>query len=560
MHPVDTDSSSSPAIKGRGDLDTAQDHRNDGEMQLSEKSVGDQAPEEQYPGKKVVIPIVLSVCLASFLASLDRTIIGVAVPAISNEFNSFADISWYESGYLLTFAALQLPMGKIYTFFRTKWVFIATILIFEIGSTISAAAPTSTAFIVDRTISGVGGAGLTAGSQVVFVDLLPLAKRPKYQGFLGATFGVASIAGPLLGGVFASKASWRWCFWINLPIGAVAAAVLLVMLPPKPPPRTQNAGETFWQRLKQFDPVGTALMLPGLILLLLALQWGGIEGWTSKRVLACLILGIALLVAFGAWQIWAGENGTVPPRIIRQRSIAAAAVTSLGFGSVLIIVTFYVPIWYQAIQGLTAVDAGIRMMGYFLSTVVFVIGSGIITSKIGYYTPPLIIGTAIAVVGCGLLTTLRVDTSSATVIGYQVLTGAGLGLSLIQTVNAAQTVLSREDIPVGITLINFGNLVGGTIFVSVCQGVLSGTLTTELAKIPGGTIDVHALLGSGATDVRKLLTPDQLPAFLAAYNKGIDNIFYVALAAALLAFVASLFLEGKSVKKAQPQQETVAVV
>ncbi|KAK8096973.1 hypothetical protein PG999_012917 [Apiospora kogelbergensis] len=548
---TDTGSSPSPNITGHSH-DTAEAVGSNEELQHSEKSVEDKFPEEQYPERRVVIPIVLSVCLAGFLAALDRTIIGVAVPAISNEFQSFNDISWYESGYLLTFAALQLPMGKIYTFFQAKWVYIVVILVFEIGSTISAAAPNSAAFIVGRAISGVGGAGLTAGGQVIFVDLLPLEKRPKYQGFLGATFGIASIAGPLLGGVFASKATWRWCFWINLPIGVVAAVVLVLLLPPKPPPKTQKAGETFLQRIWQFDPVGTALMIPGLILLLLALQWGGVEGWTSSKVLVTLILGIVLLLAFGGLQLWAGENGTVPPRIIRQRSIAAASVASLGFGSVLVIVTFYVPIWYQAIQGLSAVDAGIRMMGYFLSTVLFVIGSGIITSKIGYYTPCLILGTALAAVGCGLLATLRVDTSNARVIGYQILTGAGLGLSLAQCINAAQTVLSREDIPTGITIINFANLVGGTVFVSICQGVLSDTLTTELANIPGGGLDVHALLGSGATDVTKMLPPDQLPAFLEAYNKGLGHIFYVALAASCLGFVASLFLEWKSVK-AQPQ-------
>ncbi|KAK6836227.1 carnitine O-acetyltransferase [Apiospora arundinis] len=551
-----TGSSPSPSIAGHGHDHAAQAVRSDEELQKSEKSVDDKLPEEQYPERKVVIPIVLSVCLAGFLAALDRTIIGVAVPAISNEFKAFNDISWYESGYLLTFAALQLPMGKIYTFFQAKWVFLIVILIFEIGSTISAAAPTSTAFIVGRAISGIGGAGLTAGSQVIFVDLLPLEKRPKYQGFLGATFGIASIAGPLLGGVFASKATWRWCFWINLPIGAIAAAVLLVMLPPKPPPKAQK--ETFMERVWEFDPVGTALMIPGLILLLLALQWGGVEGWTSKKVLATLIVGIVLLVAFCGSQVWAGESGTIPPRIIRQRSIASASVASLGFGSVLVIVTFYVPIWYQAIQGLSAVDAGIRMMGYFLSTVVFVIASGALTSKVGYYTPCLIVGTAIAAVGCGLLTTLRVDTSNARVIGYQVLTGAGLGLSLIQCINAAQTVLSREDMPTGLTIINFANLVGGTVFVSVCQGVLSGTLTTELAKIPGGGLDVHALLGSGATDVNKMVPPDQLPAFLAAYNLGLSHIFYVALAASCLGFVASLFMEWKSVK-GQPKEAVVAV-
>lgn len=242
------------------------------------------------------------------------------------------------------------------------------------------------------------------------------------MGFLGATFGLASIGGPLLGGLFTTKVNWRWCFWINVPIGGLAIMVLLFILPAKPPPR-KHVGESFMQRVRQFDPVGTSLLLPGLVLLLLALQWGGNGyAWRSTRVVVSLVLGLVLIVVFGVSQVWAGDNGTTPPRIVGQRSIAAGAVVSLSFGSALIILTFYLPIWFQAIKGQSAFSAGIRLLPYFLGTVTFVIGSGFVVSKTGYYTPVLIVGTALMIVGCGLLTTFRVETTNGEWIGYEVST------------------------------------------------------------------------------------------------------------------------------------------
>lgn len=317
-------------------------------------------------------------------------------------------------------AVLQFLTQCTKTFFPAKWAFVTLVAIFEIGSIICAAAPNSTAFIVGRAIAGIGSAGNTTGANVILADLLPLEKRPKYQGFIGATFGLASIAGPLLGGVFSTKVSWRWCFWINAPIGGVALIVLILLVPNNPPAQDQS-DKLLLQRIKSYDPIGTALLTPGLILVLLALQWGSNGStWSSPRVIATLVLGVVLILAFLVSQIWTGENGTLPPRIMRKRSIVAGTAVSLGFGSTLIVVTFYLPIWYQAIKGLSAVDAGVRMLGYFLITVFFVIFSGIIVSKTGYYTPWLIFGTALLTIGCGLLTTFRVETSTATSIGFQV--------------------------------------------------------------------------------------------------------------------------------------------
>lgn len=194
---------------------------------------------------------------------------------------------------------------------------------------------------------------------------------------------------------------------------------LLLLLPAKSPPR-KYVGVSFLERVWQFDPIGTAFLLPGLVLLLLALQWGGTEyAWSSTRIVVLLVLGLLLLVAFSISQFWIGDNATVPPRILGQRSIAAATAVSLTIGSALIIVAFYLPIWFQAIKGQSAVAAGIRLLPNFLGTVFFVIGSGFLVSKVGYYTPVAIVGSAVLIVGCGLMTTFEVDSNRGEWIGYQ---------------------------------------------------------------------------------------------------------------------------------------------
>ena len=306
------------------------------------------------------------------------------------------------------------------TFFPAKWVYIILLVVFELGSLVCAAAPSSAAFIVGRVIAGIGGTGALTGAAVIMVDLLPLRKRPKYQGFLGAAFGVASVLGPLLGGVFTTKVTWRWCFWINLPIGGIAFVVLLFVLPLSPPPADNTQG-TLKQKLARFDPFGNIFLIPGLACLIFALQWGGTKlPWSNARIVALLTVGSVFLVFFALIQLLVKDNGTVPPGILCQRSIAASVAVSIGVGAILIVATFYMPIWYQAIRGLSAVDAGYRLIPYFLGAVVFVITSGIVISLTGYYTPWLIVGTAVLMIGFGLWTTFTPSSSNGQLIGYQV--------------------------------------------------------------------------------------------------------------------------------------------
>ncbi|KAJ5096774.1 HC-toxin efflux carrier TOXA [Penicillium angulare] len=524
---------------------TDDDIESPNEIEKGSEASLDMETQPEYPSSRTVILSMVSVCMAFFLSALDRTIVGVAIPAISDEFKSFDDIAWYESAFLFAFCISQFPVGKIYTYFSAKWTMMILTAIFEIGSVVCAAAPSSLAFIIGRALTGLGGSGSVVGASVVIVNLVPLEKRPKYQGFLGAMFGLSSIIGPLVGGVFASKVTWRWCFWINVPIGGLALMGLWIFMPNFKGPDVLKG--SLKKKLSVFDPIGNALFTAGIICLLLALQWGGLTyAWSSPRIISLLVVGIVLLVAFSFTQ-WYQEDGTVPPRIFCQRSIAAGFFVSLGLGAALILPTFYLPIWFQAIKETTAIEAGIRILPLLLGTVIAVIAAGIIISKTGYYTPWLLVGCAIRIVGGGLMTLFRVDTSTGEWIGYQLIVGIGTGMTLQQTNIAVQTVLSNKEIPLGLTIMSFGQFLAGTISVSVSQTILTNTLTTQLAqKLPD--FDPSILSSTGATQLQEFVPMNQLSTVMTAYNAGIVNIFYLTLAAACSAFVASLFMEWKSVK------------
>ncbi|PHH89544.1 hypothetical protein CDD83_5803 [Cordyceps sp. RAO-2017] len=499
------------------------------------------------PTKTPAVLVIVSVLMSIFLIALDRTIIATAIPQITNEFNSLPDVGWYGSAYLLTMCAFQLLFGKLYTIFPVKTVLLMSTLLFELASALCGAAPNSVAFIVGRAICGIGGAGIIAGSLVCITQVVSLEKRPQIQGMMGALMGIASVAGPLIGGGFtSSSATWRWCFYINLPFGALAMLVIFFFL--HVPGQEPNRQLPLLKKLAQLDIPGTTFLVPCVVSLLLALQWGGqTYAWSNARIIVLLTLTGVLLAGFAAVQILLPTTATLPPRLFKQRSVVAALWSTFMIQCGNYVVVFFLPIWFQSIQGTSAAQSGIRTLPFMLSMVLASIASGFLNTKIGYYTPIAIVGSCIMAVGSGLFTTLQIDTGADKWIGYQVLYGIGLGLCFQVPNIVVQAALPKKDVPTGLALILFGTLLGAAVFVAVGENVLGNQLVQRLSGLPG--FDPSLVTSGGATSLLDALPPDARRAGLEAYNESLRTVFRVGLIPSCLSVLGAASFEWLSVKK-----------
>ncbi|CAK7228026.1 hypothetical protein SCUCBS95973_006743 [Sporothrix curviconia] len=490
--------------------------------------------------------ILLSNFLALFLVALDRTIVATAVPRITDDFHSLGDIGWYASAYMLTTAASQLLFGRIYKFYSMKWTFLLCVVVFEIGSAICGAAPTSAIFIVGRAVAGVASAGIFSGCMLIMVPMIPLHKRPMFQGLFGVVFGMASVIGPLIGGAFtSSRLTWRWCFYINLPVGAFT---LLFMVFFWNPPPQKHVPAPFWTHVKRLDPLGSVLFLPGIVSLLLALEWGGSTyPWSSWRIIPLFLLFGALMVAFAVVQVMMPNTATLPPRVIMQRSVLSGALFTFFLSASMLMLVYYVPVWFQTAKLVNPLRSGVYTIPLVLSLVVSSIGSGIITQKIGYYVPSMFAAPVIMSIGEGLMSTFTPSTGAGHWIGFQFISGFGLGFGMQIGNLAAQTVLKPEDISTGVAIMFFVQQLGGAVFTTVGQTILSNLLVAQLKDVPG--IDTKAIVNVGATELASVVPPQFLPLVIDAYNFACTRIFLTGMGLAFAALVSAFFMEWRSIKK-----------
>lgn len=316
-------SSPEQPIDQRQQTDESQDEKS--EVKKSPDTTADD--DSKYPTGTKLGLLTFGLAMATFVIALDNTIIATAIPRITTEFNALNDVGWYGSSYLLTTTSLQPSFGKVYTYFDVKWVYLSALMIFELGSILCAAATGSTMLIVGRAVAGAGAAALFSGGMTIVGYSVPLRKRAMYIAALSSMFGIASVVGPILGGALTDKASWRWCFWINLPFGAIALAAVFFFF--SNPPR-RYTDMTVKEKLKQIDLLGAFFLICAIVSLLLALQWGGtVHPWSDSKVWGCLLSFGLLIIVFCLIQVWLKDRATMPPRILlKQRTVGACAMFS----------------------------------------------------------------------------------------------------------------------------------------------------------------------------------------------------------------------------------------
>ena len=346
----------------------------------------DEEEEEEvvFPTGLKFKAIVITLAFATVVVGLDISIVATAIPSITNHFKTVADIGWYVSALRLTSCSFQFLFGKLYSLYSIKSVFLSALLIFEAGSLLSTVAPTSSALVAGRAITGLGTAGILSGCFTVLIQTVPLRKRSIYGGLLGAVETIAAVTGPLLGGLLTQHLSWRACFGINVPLGAIAFATMWFSF--KEPHINENLSLPIQQKLRQVDILGAFLFVPAVTCVLLALQWGGTHfHWNDSRIIILLVLSIVLLVVFAWWQHRRGDAAMIPPRILIQRSILAGAwFAGLG-NATLAVVESYVVIYLQGVEGVSPAKSGTMILPMIVGLLAGCLVAGFGTSLIGYY-------------------------------------------------------------------------------------------------------------------------------------------------------------------------------
>ncbi|GAQ34926.1 hypothetical protein AtubIFM57143_010192 [Aspergillus tubingensis] len=503
--------------------------------------------EAEYPSGTKFWLLMLTLAAVLILSSIDMNIVATAVPSITDYFHTVADVGWYSSAFRLCQCSFQFVFGKVYKLFSIKTIFLLANAISIAGSLLCGAASTSTMLVVGRAIAGLGSAGLLSGCFVILVQSTPLHKRPMFTGMMGAVEGLATLSAPLLGGAIVQSIGWRWCFYINAPLGAATLALTIFCFsdPPKP---SVIARMGLKQKIIQLDLTSNLLFIPALTSLFLAFSWAGTKySWTSGPVIAPLITFTILTAAFIYNQKRLGDAAALPFRIIKRRSVIAGCIFIMCGNSTGNVLEYYLPTYYQVVRGYTPAKSGYMMLPIIIAGTVGALIHGFGTSAIGYYAPFMLFASLMMPVAAGLITTVKINTSFAELIIYTAFSGLAYGIGFSGPQNAVQTVLPVEDVPLGTSIMLFAQSFGPAVAIAVAQVLFVDQLSVNLRGLVSG-IDGAGIENSGLSQLVADMSPAKTRDVLVAIDISLIQTWYLVIGLACATMIGSLMIEWRSVK------------
>ncbi|KAK7932505.1 hypothetical protein PG985_003217 [Apiospora marii] len=527
--------------------------------------------------------VVLSTLSSIFLYAMDNTVVADVTPTVANEFGNVVNLPWLSVGFLVGGVAVVLPFGKLYSLFDAKWLYIISSIIFNVGSALCGAAPNIEALIVGRVLAGLGGNGMYLGVMTLLSVMTSDKERPGYLSFVGLVWGIGIILGPVIGGAFTqSKATWRWAFYINLCIAALFAPVYLFGIPSwKPRKGIRNV-----DLIREFDLVGSVLIVGAIISLIMAIQFGGtLYAWNSGTTIALFVVAFVLFIAFGIQQAYAifttMDRRIFPAHFMRNHNavllyMVASAVNTAGF-----IPIYYIPLYFQFTQGDDPIKAGVRLLPLICVLSVFILLNGHLSKPLSLHTPLDILADSIYYSGqvqllpavvhlrqcshshrrrlalyaplSSLNRTRNVrtnrrtarttaTTSTANIYGFEILVGVGTG-SFIQAGYAViQAMVPPEEMAYGISFMMLAQLGGIGIGLSIAGAVFVNTSLNGLAQLLPeiSRTDLQLLIAGTSNKFFEKLNPEQRTATIDIIVGALSRTFILVYVAGAFSLVASL--------------------